>query len=223
MDISRTGSMMNAAARRRKGGFTLIELLVVMAIIATLAGLGMVGIPAIIRASEQTAAKDRLMSIHKMLVAYSITHKRFPTRPGALFPLSILDGGILDKTAKDCDVFFDPSLGGAALEDLSNVTEEGINWTGPSFERGRTYKPSMRNASKHVIVCNKIPPVQSDEDLDFLPHAAKGIVYLTADGTAEFMVSERWEAEEYPVVGPESSLEMFQRMVPYDSGGDVSN
>lgn len=209
------------AARRRRGGFTLIELLVVMAIIATLAGLGMVGIPAIIRASEQTAAKDRLTSIYKLLTTYRITHKKWPKRPGALFPLSLYEGGTIDKTPKDCEIFFDPSLGATALEDLSNVTEEGINWTGPSFENNLRYSASMRNANKYVIVCNKVPPVNSDDDLDFLPHAAKGIVYLTAGGNADFMVSEQW-AEGYPVVGPESSLEMFQPMMPYDSVGDTN-
>ena len=210
------------SARRRSGGFTLIELMVVMAIIATLAGLGMVGIPALLRSSEQTAAKDRLTSIYKLLGAYQITHKRWPgsERAGALFPLTVWDGGTLDKTGKDAKVFFDPSLGGEPFADLSNINEEGINWTGPSFERGRRYSASMRNANDHIIVCNKVMAVQDEDDLDFLPHAGKGIVYLTAGGQADFMSADQF-TDEIPVVGPNSNIKSLQRMVEYDDQGSA--
>ena len=58
---------MNTTIRPRgAAGFTLIELLVVMAIIATLAGLGMVGIPRILRQADITQAKSNLGEIYKV-------------------------------------------------------------------------------------------------------------------------------------------------------------
>lgn len=205
--------------KKQQGGFTLIELLVVMAIIATLAGLGMVGIPAIIRQSHKTAAQDRLSSIYDHLMIYYTDHKKWPKEPGANFPLAILTSGILDKDEKSCEIFFDPSMDFEPGPDCENCTEDGIAWTGPSFEGGgRFYTPSMRNANNHVIVANKVPVVQSDEDLDFLPHAAKGIVYLTAGGRTDWIEAGQW-SEGHPVVGPESSVEKFQHLVAYDTAG----
>ena len=46
-------------------GFTLIELLVVMSIIATLAGLAIVGVPAYFRQANKIKCADNLQSIHK--------------------------------------------------------------------------------------------------------------------------------------------------------------
>lgn len=204
--------------RRQQGGFTLIELLVVMAIIATLAGLGMVGIPAIIRQSHKTAAQDRLSSIYDLLMIYYTDHKKWPKEAGANFPLAMLTSGILDRDEKDCEIFFDPSMDFDPGPDCENCTEDGISWTGPSFEGARFYTPSMRNANKHVIVANKVPVVQADEDLDFLPHAAKGIVYLTAGGRTDWIESGQW-SEGYPVVGPDSSVEKFTHLLAYDTAG----
>ena len=45
------------APRRRQAGFSLIELMVVMAIIATLAGLGMFFIPSALRAGDNAAVE----------------------------------------------------------------------------------------------------------------------------------------------------------------------
>ncbi len=213
------------AKRREQGGFTLIELLVVMAIIATLAGLGMVGIPAIIREADKTAAKDRLKEVYRLLMIYDGNEKRWPREPGAKFPLAVLESNILDRDEKSCEIFFDPSLDFGPGPDCENCTEDGISWTGPSFEGGRRYSPAMRNANKHVIVCNKVPPFLGEDDLDFFPHAGKGIVYLTAGGAVDWMAAGKWwpdgnEGEDYPVVGPESQLEQFARMVPYETCGD---
>ncbi|MAG55732.1 MAG: hypothetical protein CMJ83_05530 [Planctomycetes bacterium] len=204
---------MTTPSRSRSQGFTLIELLVVMAIIATLAGLGMVGIPAILRQKDKIAAKDRLASIYKMLTIYHTDHKKWPKANGAGFCLAIWESKIVDHTMKDAEIFFDPSLEGGPDAEFTNMSEEGIDWTGPA--NAKIYRPSMRNANAKVIVCNKIPLVQDEEDLDLFPHAAKGLVYLTAGGATEWMDAGEW-SEDWPVIGEESSVEMFRPMQVYE-------
>ena len=87
---------------------------------------------------------------------------------------------------------------------------------GPDQEGARQrMRTQNRNANNKVIVCNKVPVVQTDADLDEMPYAAKGICYLTLGGAVDFMDSSSWP-DEYPVIGPESALELFEKMVPED-------
>lgn len=55
---------------RRAGGFTLIELLVVMAIVATLAGLGLVGVPAMMRHAKRSATQNFITMLAANLEEY---------------------------------------------------------------------------------------------------------------------------------------------------------
>jgi prepilin-type N-terminal cleavage/methylation domain-containing protein len=201
---------------RHAGGFTLIELLVVMAIIATLAGLSIMGIPAILRQADITADKGKLQAIYKQLLIYQTNHKAMSPRSGPAFVLSIWDSGLMDKTQKDAEIFFAATTGNEPYPDLGNVSPEGIDWTGPDQEGARQrMKTQNRNANNKVIVCNKVPAVQTDADLDEMPYAAKGICYLLLGGNVDFMDSSSWP-DGYPVIGPESALEMFEKMVPQD-------
>jgi prepilin-type N-terminal cleavage/methylation domain-containing protein len=198
-------------------GFTLIELLVVMAIIATLAGLGAVGIPRFLRERDITVAKTRLSEIHKAFVIYQGRHGGLSPKSGPAFVLSIWDEGIVDHTRKDAEIFFDPGAKAKPEDDLSNVTPEGISWTGPNQE-GLKVRLGIqdRNANNRVIVCNRLPEViQSQEDIDLLPHAGKGIVYLTLGGAVEFIESSKFGGE-YPIIGPNSPRDEFKWMVPDD-------
>jgi prepilin-type N-terminal cleavage/methylation domain-containing protein len=61
------------APRRLERGFTLIELLVVMAILATLAGLGLVGIPAMMRHGKKTAVQNYLTILSANIETYKQT------------------------------------------------------------------------------------------------------------------------------------------------------
>ena len=56
---------------RDDGGFTLIELIVVMAIIAALAGIGMVAIPAMKRSADRKTTEAVLMQIAAAIEAYA--------------------------------------------------------------------------------------------------------------------------------------------------------
>ncbi len=68
----------------RDEGFTLIELLVVMAIVALLAGIGLLGIPAMLRSSEAEAVKTVVTQIAAALEAYSSNPKNGDFPPTAL-------------------------------------------------------------------------------------------------------------------------------------------
>jgi prepilin-type N-terminal cleavage/methylation domain-containing protein len=92
-------------------GFTLVELLTVMAIIATLAALGLTSIPAIIRNSQKTACQSNLQEIHKLLRIYEANNKRLPTASGSSFVLAVWGGQYLDKGVKEAELFFCPSTG----------------------------------------------------------------------------------------------------------------
>jgi len=77
----------------------------------------------------------------------------------------------------------------------------------------------MRNGHERVIVCNRVPIFQDESDLDLFPHAAKGIVYLTAAGSVDWIDAEKFGMDDPPhvVLGPESNLEMFHPIKPdYD-------
>lgn len=70
---------------RTNEGFTLIELLVVMAIVALLAGLGLFGIPALMRDSESKAVKTVITQISAALEAYATNPRNGD------FPPTVLD------------------------------------------------------------------------------------------------------------------------------------
>ena len=72
------------APRRRQAGFSLIELMVVMAIIATLAGLGMFFIPSALRAGDNAAVETVLKQISAALEAYASNPKNGDYPPTAL-------------------------------------------------------------------------------------------------------------------------------------------
>ena len=94
----------------RSRGFTLIELLVVMSIIATLAGLAIVGVPAYLRSADKIKCADNLKSIYQMLMLYETDHRGLPTADGSAFVLAIW-GKQLDKTSKGAEVFYmDPHV-----------------------------------------------------------------------------------------------------------------
>lgn len=205
---------MGRLSARRDGGFTLIELLVVMAIIATLAGLGMVGVPRMLRQKNITAAKARLAVVHRDLMAYEARYQHMPTESGEAFVLGPWIHEIVDHTAKDAEIYFDPSTGNKPDEDLTNVHNMEIDWTGPDQEgRRKKIMTTDLKAAEKIIVCNAIPEIQGEDDLDELPHAAKGIVYLTLSGATDFEESSKF-SEGYPVIGPASSNERFQGMKP---------
>jgi prepilin-type N-terminal cleavage/methylation domain-containing protein len=82
----------------RSHGFTLIELLVVMAIVAALAGLGLVGIQIIIRHGHKTAAKTFLSSLSATLEAYRSTEGAYP-------PTSLKDfSGVGPSNDENCGI-----------------------------------------------------------------------------------------------------------------------
>ncbi|MSR74363.1 MAG: type II secretion system protein [Planctomycetes bacterium] len=206
-------------SRSQRGGFTLIELLVVMAIIATLAGIGMVGIPRIMRQADVTACKGHLDAVYKSLMIYQMNNKYFPRASGAEFVLAVWGSNIVDHTAKDAEIFFCPSMNLGPDSDLGNVTPEMISYTGPDQLGSRKgLAPQDRNANEKVIMCDKVPAGNGDkEHLDSLAHAAKGICFLTLGGATDYIDSSQFgtgqEADSYPIIGPESPLEKFQKLV----------
>lgn len=70
----------------RNRGYTLVELLVVMAIIASLAGLGMVALPATLRGMHRKATQAYLMSITGALEAYRSSEGTYPPTTLRDFP-----------------------------------------------------------------------------------------------------------------------------------------
>jgi len=64
--------------RGMRGGFTLIELLVVMSIIGVLAGMGMMGIPMIMKQVKITKAKNDIKSIEMALSMYKNDYGIYP-------------------------------------------------------------------------------------------------------------------------------------------------
>jgi prepilin-type N-terminal cleavage/methylation domain-containing protein len=202
----------------RSRGFTLIELLVVMAIIATLAGLSIVGVPYFIRQAHKTKCSANLSEIYKLLLIYQQDNRSMPTADGSSFVLAIW-GNPLDKGEKEAELFFCPSTNNRPAADLSNVTPEGIDYTGPdqsSKAAGRNkLSTAMAGASDTPIISNKLPDpgdMQSAEDrARNLPHAGKGFHVLYLNGSVEWVEARRFP-DELPVIGPESPIEKFQSL-----------
>jgi prepilin-type N-terminal cleavage/methylation domain-containing protein len=200
----------------RSRGFTLIELLVVMSIIATLAGLAIVGVPYYIRQAHKTKCAANLAEIYKLMMIYQDNHRTMPTADGAAFVLAIW-GDPLDKAEKEAELFFCPSTGNRPDAELSNVTPEGIDYTGPdqtSKAAGRNkLSTAMAGASGIPIICNKLPDpgdMQTVEDRQRnLPHAGKGFNVLYLNGSVEWVESNKFP-DDLPVIGPESPIEKFQ-------------
>jgi prepilin-type N-terminal cleavage/methylation domain-containing protein len=205
---------MGLTGRRNRSGFTLIELLVVMAIIATLAGLGMVGIPRIMRQADITACKSHLDAIYKSLLIYQTNHKHFPRASGAEFVMGVWHSGIVDHTQKDAEIFFCPSMNAGPDADLGNVNADGIHYTGPDQAGSRKgLAPQDLNAAEKVIICDKVPTGNGDpEHLASLPHAAKGICFLTLAGSTDWIEAASVGGE-YPIIGADSPSEKFHKMV----------
>ena len=198
---------MKIRLQSRESGFTLIELMVVMAIIATLAGLGMVTVPRMLRKNKLTKAMDNLRIIHQTLFDYEDSHGHMPTGSGEAFVLGPWIEGRIDRTVRDAEPYFDPSTGNKPDEDFTNVDEMMIDYVGPDQTgRRKRLMTSDRNANDKIIVTNSVPPVQTDEDLDILPHSALAVVILTLGGSVDTIEANEFE-EGYPVIGPDSSYE----------------
>src|SRR5690606_29311692 len=109
--IGEARSMSTPSVRARSSGFTLIELLVVMAIIATLAGLGLYAIPRALRMKDRTVCENHLGAIFGTLREYEDRYKCFPDVSGPAFVLGGWTANIVDHTDKDCEIYFCPSMG----------------------------------------------------------------------------------------------------------------
>jgi type II secretory pathway pseudopilin PulG len=196
----------------------LIELLVVMAIIATLAGIGIVGVPYYIRQAHKTKCATNLTELHRFLLMYEQDFGAMPSADGSSFVLAIW-GNPMDKAEKEAALFFCPSTKNKPFPDLSNVTPEGIDYTGPdqsSKAAGRNrLSVSMAGASSIPIICNKLPDpaeIQSADDrARMLPHAGKGFNVLFLNGSVEWIPSSNFP-DDLPVIGPESHDERFQSL-----------
>jgi prepilin-type N-terminal cleavage/methylation domain-containing protein len=190
----------------RSQGFTLIELLVVMSIIATLAGLAIVGVPAYFRQAEKIKCSSNLQEIYKMLLIYESDHKGMPMADGSAFVLGIW-GEQLDKNTKQAEVFFCPSTKRHPMPDLSNVTPEGIDYTGPDqsgkFAGRNRISSSMANAAEVPIASNKLPDSSDPDARKNLPHAGKGFHVLYMGGQVEWIPATSFP-DDLPVIGPEA-------------------
>ena len=199
---------------RPDGGFTLIELLTVMAIIATLAGIAIMGVPAILRQADRTACQERLRKLHQQFVIYQTNNRALSRASGPAFVLSIWDNRQIDHTEKDADLFFCPSTGNEPFPDLSAVTPEGIDYTGP--DQSRLRKPlrlSEPGANARVIVCDRVPLIEGDDELRRLPHDATGVSVLFLGGATDFIEAGDF-SDGLPMLGEQSSVESLQWMVP---------
>jgi len=201
---------------RESQGFTLIELLVVMAIIATLAGLAVVGIPTYLREADKTACAAQLQKFHGFLQIYQSRHGSMPRASGPEFVMAIWHSEIVDHDVPSAKVFFSPGTGNRPDEDLENVTADGIDYTGPDQENRRTrIRTQMRNANSYAIMCNRIPAViETDADLSDLPHAGKGVNVLFAGGHVQWFDTKEDFHEEYPIIGPDSPIDKLKNLVP---------
>jgi prepilin-type N-terminal cleavage/methylation domain-containing protein len=190
----------------RSRGFTLIELLVVMSIIATLAGLAIVGVPAYFRMANKIKCGDNLKSMYNLLIIYESAHKGMPIADGSGFVLGLWGDGV-DKTEKAAEVFFCPSTKRHPAPDLSNVNAEGIDYTGivqstQSLGRNRI-SSSMPNGSEVPIVSNKVPDPSDPNARKSQPHDGKGFNVLHISGDIEFIDANRFP-DDLPVIGPEA-------------------
>jgi hypothetical protein len=186
-----------------------------MAIIATLASIGIYGIPAIVRQADVTACQGHLKKIYEQMFVYYTNNRGLSMASGPDFVLSIWNNNQVDHTEKDAELFFCPSRKIKPGAGLENVTPEMISYTGPNQTTAKSAMgPQDRNANEKVIVCDRCLGHQAtnDQEADELAHAAKGICFLTLGGSTDFIEAKSFG--DFPVIGPESTVEKFQRMVP---------
>jgi type II secretory pathway pseudopilin PulG len=193
----------------------LVELLVVMGIIATLAAVAAVGIPAYLRSAHKTACQQNLGSLYKNLFMYSQQYRSFPHANGPTFVLAPWIHGKVDKNQQEAKLFFSPGTPNQPAKDLSNVTPEGIDYTGPDQTGRRVHlTPSMANANAYVIVCNRLPAFYDGQvDLTQFPFGATGINALFAGGAVKWFDTSDDFGGDYPIIGPDSPVEGLQHMV----------
>ena len=84
----------------RSRGFTLIELLVVMSIIATLAGLAIVGVPYYFRQAQKTACASHLADIHKQLIVIDVSEEN--DQPVVLINPKVLEKRGIEEMEEGC-------------------------------------------------------------------------------------------------------------------------
>jgi prepilin-type N-terminal cleavage/methylation domain-containing protein len=207
---------------QQKRGFTLIELLVVMAIIATLAGLGIVAVPAYLRSADKLKCQDNLSQIGKMLRLYEMNNKGLPRADGAAFVLAIW-GRELDRNEKAAEVFFCPSTKRFQnYRGQLDLEPEHIDYTGPDLttvmqNRRNGLSTSEPNAGVKGLVANKVPTredFQTDDELRAnLPHAGKGVCVLFLDGSVDFIDSSDFQ-DDIPIYGPESPNDKLKMLKP---------
>lgn len=202
-----------------RGGFTLIELLVVMAILTTLGALGFAGVSRALRAQDRTVCIDRLKMIHQSLFSYQEMEGSMPRVSGPEFVLAPWERKLVDHTFKDAEIYFCPTMTGKPDDQIpleEAVMPDEIDFTGPdlSLYKKKVLRLQDRNAADTVIVANKVATVETDEDIAALPHQGYGICYLTLNGGADYI--EAVEFGEYVIIGPDSPLEKFQRLVVTD-------
>lgn len=204
--------------RQKQSGFSLIEILVVITIIAALVGLATPIIQNALDKARSVTCAAHLKDIGQNLFLWKQRHKdRWPREAGIRFLLVLHRDGQI--TGKDTSVFLCPGT-------------EDINWTTEDGTEGSTYQDwdeldpmtisyAGRDGNNHQINKNKEnEEVVAADDNDGRGNHRFATNFLYADGTVgtydiDADVIERGldtGGLDYLVVGPDSPVEMFQKL-----------
>lgn len=84
---------------RRRRGFTLLEMIIVVAIIAMIAGIGIVAVGGALTGSQEVTARAQMQQIETGLQMYRVRHGNYPKTNQGLQVL--VNEGILKQLPKD--------------------------------------------------------------------------------------------------------------------------
>lgn len=147
--------------------------------------------------------RKQLADMYALLMVYYTEHRRWPSGKGAKFLLKLANSGILDRDAKSMKVFFDPFIAGGPGEQLENLTEDKIGFTGPN----RVMRPSMLDANKRALIAQKVGAKGE------APCDGHGICVIYAGGATEFIHKDAFKDGKI-VIGPKSPLRRLRTLTP---------
>jgi len=212
-------TLLRLPARATRAGFTLIELLAVILIIGILMTFLLPRIPEAIDRANVVACKSNMSEIHKGLMLYKMKFDRIPRGSGVRFFAELIASDTwepLEATAKKLTC---PGVDYGALSCSDLPMEEWYKDLELIDGGYSTY--AGRDMNEHPLRIfpgsGKDPLVADDNDPEMNHRTTTVVLFADANvGTIEIYDLQRdgtlTEDEKILIVGPESPLEMLQKL-----------
>lgn len=212
--------MLTPLRRSARSAFTLIELLVVIMIVGILMAYLLPKIPEAIDNAKVLACKKNLQEIYKGLLSHDIKYDDLPRGSGVAFFATLISREVWENTEASAKKLTCPGVKISALE-IGKI-DDPEDWYGDLDTVGPGHSSYAGRDTQNYPLrkfpgSGKEPLVADDNDPEMNHDTTTNVLYADGNiGTFELALEREkgniGEEEEVLVVGPESPIEVLQKL-----------